>query len=520
MALSRLRTCTPKPPHTSRTPSLVSQAAIGDGLVSQFPALLISVAAGLVVTRVASDMNEEGGDGYAGKEILDQMLSQPVALTCVSLMLALLGALPGTGLPAAVFFALSAVIGVVAIPQLPCFKRSPAFAGGAALPGMNLPARAQPSGRSPHLPGAAPQPTPPAIVLYPTPIRVHLGSDLAELLIPKAQNWNEFIASGGQRTGAFDELLQLLRADMGVTFPSVALVPSSTQPPDGYRVDVFECPVQRGRFSRDDLLLPCHEREARRLDFETRPAIIPWNGAPACLIKHSERDAALEAGLRPLTAEAVVKQHVFATLRRHAAEFVGVQDTQVLIDEVDRTLPNLKDAVVPRPLSVAQVTAVFQRLLREETPIRNLRLIMETLARLGPKMTHPLDLAEAVRRALGRELCHRYAGAGGVLRYFRLSSEIEQLIAAGLAVDPEEGTPLVTLAADARTALLAGVNRALQESWRKGEMPVVLTTASLRVFVRTALEASYPALAVLSDQELAAAALIRAEWLGEISLAA
>jgi type III secretion protein V len=420
---------------------------IGEGLVAQIPALLVSTAAGIIVTRVASE--DEGGQ--LARDIGRQVLAQPRALAITAGLLALLAAVPG--LPAAPFVVLAAVLGGAAWRLL----RAPAGDQEGDDADAEVPGR----GAAPRAAGvdaALPMP-----VL--TPIAVEVGAELSAAVGP----------ADPRGAGAFmGEIVPRVRehlfAELGLALPPVRLRPGAPGlAPRAFVIRLNEVPLGRGEL------------------------------APAEVV----------------TAPARLGDEVLALLRRYGHEFVGVQETQSLLDGLERTHPALVREVVPKLVSPVLLADVLRRLVEEGISLRNLRDVLGTLAEWAPHERDPVALAEHVRASLRRTITFKHARGGGVLAAYMLDGLIEDTIREAIHKTPTGS--YLALEPQLSRDIVAAVGRALGPAHAASTTgAVLLTNAEIRRYVRRLVEAEHPDLPVLSYQELAPEAEIRP--LGRISL--
>jgi type III secretion protein V len=446
---------------------------IGEGLVAQIPALVISTAAGIIVTRVSSE--EEGA--HLGQEMGAQILGQPKALAIAAALLGLLALVPG--LPTAPFMILSIVIGFIAFRLM----RAPAAARGAAAePGA--PAR---PGAPQAKPGARPMVPSPVL----TPIAVELSPALTDALLP-----------GGEGGRLLEELIPSLRErvfeETGIPMPAVRLRGhTGGLSPGGYVVRISEVPMARGEVVLGGGLAVGPRERVSELGIPGTPAVHP-DGMPAVWIAGEDLARARLRGVATLAPEEVIAAHVMALLRRYGYELVGIQEAQSLLEALERTHPALVREVIPKLVSPALLADVLRRLAEEGVSLRALREILGALAEWGPNERDPVALTEHVRSALRRQITARYMNQGGVLGVYLLDPMIEDAVREGihktatgsyLALEPE-------LSRD----ILSAVGRAVPPA---AVMPVVLTSGDIRRYVRRLIETEHPRVAVLSYPELA-----------------
>ncbi len=337
---------------------------IGEGLVAQIPALVISTSAGIIVTRVASE--EEGGQ--LGRDIGLQIMAQPKAIAIAAGLLGLLAIVPG--LPTVPFLALAVILGALAWRLL----KAPAGAGAgwvaagpAALAGV--PARA-----------VAARTTPEEVEAFSpvlTPVAVEVAAELGARLGPTASGPGVFAAEVVPR------LRERLFAELGLPLPAVCLRPGvAGLSPTAFVLRINEVPLRRGEILQGD-----------------------WDAAGPRL-----GDEAL------------------ALLRHYGHELFGLDEAQALLDALERTHPTLVREVVPKLVSLVLVTDILRRLLEEGISLRNLRDILSALSEWAPHERDPVALTEHVRGALRRVITYRHAGDGGVLAAYLLDPMIEDTI--------------------------------------------------------------------------------------------
>lgn len=474
-----------------------SLLTIGDGLVSQIPALLLSVSAGLVVTRVASG---EGDDAHVAKDIFDQIVQQPRALACVSVLLCGIALVPG--FPWYVFLTLGIFFGSLSFPRL--MSPDAALAGG---PGVAV--EGGPGAPAPELEGEA-APSTETLPPHPQPVVLELHSSITQLLAPGNDESERRAFENELR-----EIRERLYQDMGLPYPPVQTFGNCAHlPENAYSLLIYECPVASCAFSPDQALAVCEEKDVRALGVEPTPARLPWSHIPACLVPADQTEPLRQQGLRVLGARDVILQHLVVTLRRHSAEFLGIQEARSLLDNLEENFPALVQEVVPKNLNMQQVTGVLQRLLEEEVPIRDMRQIMGSLARWSQSEKDPSMLTELVRRDMKRLISTRYAGGGNNLGVYLVDPSIEDLIRD--SVTQQSGSPVLSLPPEATTDVLAAVGRCIESPRNLSQTPVILADASVRRFLRKLVDLQYPEAVVLSYDELTPELHVRS--LGRISL--
>ncbi len=422
---------------------------IGDGLVSQLPALLIATAAGLVVTRVASD--EDGAT--LGPDVARQLLRPGALVTTAALL---------------VVFAL--------VPGLPLVPFLVVAAGAVALAWLALRRRAE----APRVPVAeAPR--------APLPLEVALDPAL-HAATPSLET----------RLSAVG---RALADDIGILLPPLALTIDAKLPLRGYEIRLRGVPLADGIVPDGRILV---DVAPARLPagVDGQATTHPSTGAPAAWVPASAVARLSASGLGMLDGAAAIAAHLDAALRAAAPELVGLDETQRLLDGVAREHPALVRALVPGRADVTLVADVLRRLVAEGVAVRDLPSVLEALARAVDGSRDPVVVTERVRASLPRLITHRFAvGLGSGTRHvaaLMLDAEAEEAVRGALR--PSGDGVMLALEPDLADALLASVDK--EASAHKS--PVILTSAELRRHVRRLVEGEHPRLPVLAYQELLA----------------
>jgi type III secretion protein V len=448
--------------------TLYSILTIGDGLVSQIPALLISTGAGIVVTRVASE--DEGA--HLGKEIGEQVLAQPKAIAIASGLLALLAIVPG--MPTLPFLTLAAATGALAYSLLQLARRKREGRRRVEQPLSE--------------PGSELELPPPA------PVALEVGAALTSE-IDASSDGGRFMRE------LIPGLRELLHAELGVVLPGVRVrgdVPGLL--PRGYRILLAEVPMASGEISEEQLrVLASPEALAAAGLGPAEATPLPGVAAPVCSLPAALAPAVKAAGLELCDPATQMVLHLGKVLREYAYELCGIQEAQELLDGLERTHPALVHEVVPKLVSIQTLADVLRRLVEESVSIRNLREILQALAEWGPVEKDPVVLVEYVRMSLRRYLSHRYGSEEKRLRAYLLDPAIEEAVRESIQ-KTDRGSYL---------AIEPGLSREIVEAVRRqlaleGDEPppAVLTTMEIRRYVRRLLEVDFPELPVLSFTEL------------------
>ncbi len=449
--------------------SVYSILTVGDGLVSQIPALLISTGAGIVVTRVASE--DEGA--HLGKEIGEQVLAQPRAIAIAAALLGLLALVPG--MPTVPFLLGAAVTGSIAYALL--HRR-----GAGRRPAGSLERRGE----------AALAVAPPGEELSPpAPVAVEAGEALAPLL-------------DGRGDGRFlGELIpglrELLHAELGVVLPGVQVRALRALAPRGYRLLLGEVPLEQGEVAAGPLALASPGALAAA-GLAATPRALPGVAGPCHELAPGAEEAARAAGLELVDTATQVALHLGRVLRAHASELLGIQEAQELLDALERTHPALVHEVVPRAVSLPTLAEVLRRLVEEGISIRDLRAVLQALSEWGPVEKDPLLLTEHVRGALRRAISYRYASEARVLHAYLLDPAIEEAVRD--SIQRTERGSYLAIEPDLSRDIVEAVRRQVELLPPDEPLPAVVTAAPVRRYVRRLLEVDFPELPVLSYGEL------------------
>jgi type III secretion protein V len=439
---------------------------IGAGLVSQIPALVISTAAGIIVTRVSSE--EEGG--HLGQDIGRQILAQPKALAIAAALLGLLAIVPG--LPTAPFAVLAGLLGLVAYRII----RWDRLVAGRAR-SSNTSAAVQELGVA----GAEV----PALL----PIAIDLSGVLSQSLLPPA---------GPDRMER--ELLPAARerffSETGIPLPAISVRPNCAGLAAGaYVLRLQEVPIARGEVVPGGGLALDTLDHLRVMGIAAQLAVHP-EGRPAAWIPAGELGAARLRGVPTLAPEEVIVLHLLQVLRRYGHEFVGIQETQLLLDQLARSQPALVREVVPKLVSPTLLTEILRRLAAEGVSLRSLREILGALAGRAPADSDPVTLTEHVRAALRRQITFAHSGGSRVLHAYFLDPMIEDTVREAI----QHAASGSTLALEPE--LCSDIGKAVGRTVADNTAPVIVTTADIRCHVRGLLQGEFPELAVLSYQEI------------------
>jgi flagellar biosynthesis protein FlhA len=438
---------------------------IGDGLVSQVPAFLISLAAGLIVTRSSSESD-------LGKDVVGQLFLRPGVLGVASAFLALLA--------------------FTALPKAPMLTIAGALGCGAYVLGRRESQGVATVAEEPSA-EAAPPPEPPSDrvedLLQVDPLELEIGYRLIGLADS---------TRGGDLLDRIRAVRQRVARDLGLIVPQVRIRDEIGLGPHDYCLKIRGTAVGRGTAYAGRLLAIPPAGMVTRPD--GRDGVDPVSGSPAVWIHADGREVAELAGCRLMEASAVVSGHFGEVVLNHAEDLMTHEQVRRLLERARASSPALVDEVVPGMLRAGEVQRVLQGLVRERVSVRDLESILEALAEHAGKTRDTDALTEHVRRALGRQIVAPYLGTDGRLRVATLSPMLEmQLAAAGGQADAR---PSEAFGPDTTRSVLRAVAIAVEAMLESGYPPVLLCSAEARPVLKDLTRADLPRLAVLSRREI------------------
>jgi len=441
---------------------------IGDGLVSQIPALIVSTASGIVVTYSA-------GGSRVGAALAVQLGRDPSPLWAASAILGALGLVPA--LPAVPFLLLSASCGGLGLLA----SRDQARSIAAVTPEGAVASTGEPPKA---LPGSS-DPVDDLLLLDPVELEVGFA------LIPLVDE-----SQGGDLLARVGVLRKKAAQDLGLLIPPIRIRDDIELAPGEYVIRLRGSEVGRGEVMMRKLLALDTGGVLESVDgIEVRD---PSFGLPARWIEASLKVDAEARGWTVVEPVAVVATHLMETLKEHAADLLGRQDVQSMIDRLKETHPALIDDVVPSRVSLGVVHRVLQRLLRERVPIRDLVTVLEAVADHADAAKDPEALTEHVRRALSKIIAERFVDARGSVRGVTVGPRLE---AALMGLFSPRGSTGEALEPERLSAVIQDLDRLTRRHGAVGTVPVI-TPPSLRVGVRKLLEPVLPNVPVISLAEL------------------
>lgn len=432
---------------------------VGDGIVTQIPALIISTGTGIIVTRAASD-------AFLSKEISTQLTAYPKTLLLVSGGLLLALALPG--IPAWPVLLVSILIGVVAFY---------AYRGRAALA---APADETPDSQSSDDDIHA--------SLAVQPILVEVSQDLIELV--------------GETSGLMERIVTFrkqLAQDTGFVVPKVKFADSSRLKNGEYQISIYGTKVATATLYADKTLA-INPGNSKPLSGGVATKE-PTYGLPALWIDDELNSEAKQGGYTLVDPQTVLITHMGHVFRKHSAELLSRQETEALVGRVAKQNRTLIEELIPNILSLSDIQKILQSLLREDVSIRNFELILEVLIDQARANKDPIILTEAVRQRLAPQICQAFANGAGDLYVMVLDPAIEKTFSE--AISHEQAPRMLTLEPRFAEQVLKRISAQVEKMMAANHTPVLLCGAEIRAFLKDFIHRAVPHLKVLSMSEVA-----------------
>ncbi|OCA56273.1 type III secretion system export apparatus subunit SctV [Photorhabdus namnaonensis] len=455
---------------------------VGDGMVSQVPALLIAITAGIIVTRVSS---EDASD--LGNEIGEQVVAQPKALLIGGVLLVLFGLIPG--FPTLTFLTLALVVaggGYLLFQR----QRQANASQEADLPSL----LAQGAGA----PAAKPKPK--------SGSKAKAGklSEKEEfaMTVPLLIDVDAGLQAELEAISLNDELIRVRRAlylDLGVPFPGIHLRFNEGMKEGEYLIQLQEVPVARGRLRSSHLLVqePVSQLELLAIPYEEGEPLLP--NQPTLWVAEEHQERLAKSGLAVLSMSQVITWHLSHVLREYAEDFIGVQETRYLLEQMEGSYGELvKEAM--RIIPLQRMTEILQRLVGEDISIRNTRAILEAMVVWGQKEKDVVQLTEYIRSSLKRYICYKYANGNNILPAYLLDQQLEEQIRGGIR-QTSAGSYLA-LDPAVTQSFLEQMKKTVGDLTQMQNKPVLIVSMDIRRYVRKLIEGDHHGLPVLSYQEL------------------
>lgn len=445
-----------------RTYTLLS---IGDGLVTQIPALLVSTASGIIVTRSSSTSN-------MGTDLTKQLAKQPRAILVASIVLFIFALLPG--MPTTVFMVLGAAVGGIGYISKETQKRKKLLtqqvAKENAAESQKIPERTEDL------------------------LKVDaLGLEIGYGLIPLVDNHQ-----GGDLLNRISLIRKQLASELGLVVPPIRIRDNVQLQPNEYQIKIKGIKVANFELMVDHLLAINPGYVEDKLEgFEVKD---PAFGLQSTWIIPNLKEVAISKGYTVVEPASVIATHLTEIIRNTAAEILTRQDVQHLIDALKEDYPALVETVIPEVVSLSTLQKVLVALLKEKVPIRDLATILETVSDYIGATQDTDVLAEYVRMSLKRQITELYRDAEGQIRVFTIDPTIEQQLSDSVQ-NTKQGLMLVMEPAMTE-ALIEKIGKQIELMQAGGHLPVCICSPNIRLALRRLVEAAYPQLAIISYNEI------------------
>ena len=444
---------------------------IGDGLVSQIPALIISIAAGMVVSKA-------GVEGSADKALTTQLAMNPVGLGMVSASSGIIALIPG--MPIFPFAAMSLAAGALAYKRIQDAKKPK------AIDPADLEAAAP----------SEPEEEPISASLAIDDVKIELGYGLLTLI-------NDL--DGRKLTDQIRALRKTLASEYGFVMPPVRILDNMRLANQGYAIRIKEMEAGAGEVRLGCLM--CMDPRGGQVELPGEHVREPAFGLPATWIADDLREEATFRGYTVVDPATVLTTHLTEILKENMADLLSYAEVQKLLKELPETQKKLVDDLIPGTVTATTVQRVLQSLLRERVSIRDLPQILEGVGEAAPHTASVTQLVEQVRARLARQLCWANRGDDGALPIITLSADWEQAFAEAL-IGPGDDKQLA-LPPSRLQDFIRGVRDSFERAALAGEAPVLLTSPGVRPYVRSIIERFRGQTVVMSQNEIHPRARLR-----------
>ncbi len=450
---------------------------VGDGLVSQIPALIISTAAGIVVSRAASE-------GTMGSDFAKQFFHHPKAVYLSALTIFFFGLIPG-------------------LPHIPFIMLSVLIGGSTYFLRRKIVARETKEIEDKQQQKAEVGPEPVEHLLLVDTLEIEVGYGLIGL-VDREQ--------GGEFLDRVRSIRRQFALDMGLVIPPIHIRDNLQIKSSEYRILLKGVKIAGAELMVNHYLAMDPGDATRRLEgVDTKE---PAFNLPATWIPKDKKEEAKLAGYTVVDNVTVIATHLTEIIRKHASEMLGRQDVQNLLDNLSKPYPKAVEELVPNLLSLGNVQKVLQNLLQEQISIKDMLTIVETLADYAPLTKDPEFLTEYVRHKLSRSFISPYIGEDGVLKLITMAQDVEDLLQKGLqktehgsylSIDPKVADPIIT-----------SIKKESEKAMAQNVQPILMTSPTMRRHLKKMVEYFIPSLMVLSQSELLTD--IRFKSIGEVNL--
>jgi len=454
---------------------------VGDGLVTQIPALVVSTAAGIVVSRAGSETG-------LGLSVVYQILFQPRALGLTAIILLGIGLFPG--LPTIPFVALAGIAGFIAF-----------------WVNQNLITDDAVSDQSENAAEALEETQEDTQFLQPPDLlALDVGYGLIPLVDPEQK---------GELLDRIKSVRQHMASEIGIIIPSVHIQDNMQLKAGEYTISLKGNEVAKGELMMHHYLAMKPNGAPESIEGITTRE--PTYGLPAKWIREDQQEAVLSKGYTVVNAPTVLVTHLSEIIRQHAPELIGRQETQELLDNIKKLYPKVVEELVPTLLPLGAVVKVLQNLLREKVPIRDMLTILETLADWAPIQKNMDMLTEHVRQALSRTITKMHQSQDGSLVTVTLGRSVEALVAD--SIHRTEQGDYLALPPDLAHRMINALSKELEQFQTIQTQPVILCSSEIRMHFKKFLDRFLPSISVLSFNEILNNVQVRSLSTVEISSA-
>lgn len=430
---------------------------IGDGLVSQIPALVISTGAGIVVTRVAS----EDEASHLGAEISKQIFSYPKALIIVSVLLIVLGIIPG--LPTIPFFIIAAVIGFIGLTLK---KKQKA----------DLKIKAQESKEKESK----------ALIPVVTPISLEIGNQLEYL-----------IEDGNIFKDKIEELRNKIFYDLGAPIPQIRIRKNESIEND-YIIKIDEIVMTKSQIYPNKIFCSIPYEQLSPLGIDGFAGENPKTKEAGVWVDEDKKEIIESAGIPFFKSDELMIVHLEKIIKQNASHFIGIQEVQNLLNSLEEIYPALVQQTLPKPITLPLLVEVLKRLVEEGISIRNLKEILNAMLEWAPHEKDPIQLTELVRASLKKQITFNFTKGSNKLPVFIVSPTIEDTIRN--SIKKTSSGSYLTIEPNTSTNIINTIKKAV--SGGPKERTIILTQPDIRRFLKRLLEIDIPDLAVISYHEI------------------
>lgn len=450
---------------------------VGEGLVAQIPALLISFATGLIVTR-ASDQDKSLGD-----DMKSEMFSNPTILSVAAGLFVVLGMIPG--MPTIPFLLVASGLGYYASVKTKDIELEKELEEQK----KEEEAKAQKVDKVAKRKKKATRESVLELLTVET-IEIEIGYRLVPLLDAE---------QGGDLLERIAQIRRQTALDLGIVLPSIRVRDNLQLPPNMYQIKLKGVPIEKGEIYVDRSLAMNSMGMDDNINVQGISAIEPAFGLPAIWVEDKDKEYVEAQGYTVVSPSAVISTHITEIIKKNASEILSRADIQQLIENLKKEVSEDYVNDLMKEITAADVQVVIQNLLKERLSVRDLKTILEVISLQSKVSKNPDFLTEQVRQALARSICKQNLADTGELLVVTLSPEVENTIAQGVSPDGQS----LMLAPDFTRKLLDNLNLELEKAINSyGNQPVILCSSPIRLPFRRLIERTYPQISVMSYNEI------------------